>query len=126
MLAPAKLCDDEIENLVANVQAGTGQRQDVVGEPGGERPNVASQRMRSCFGLPGERDPVGEVRVLTCFPALGLQLFTSRPCSLGDAGQGVGQDFALMLDVKDVAMTGFVTQATFCPARSLWPASAIV
>ena len=106
MLAPAKLCDDEIENLVANVQAGTGQRQDVVGEPGGERPDVAGQGMRPLFGLPGERDPVGKVRILTCFPALGLQFFTSRPGALGDAGQGVGQHFALMLDVEDVAVTG--------------------
>jgi len=91
MLAPAKLCDDEIEHFVANVQTRTGQRQDVVGEPGGERPNVAGQRMRSLFGLAGERDPVGKVWLLTCFPALGLQLFTSRPGALGDAGQSVGQ-----------------------------------
>jgi len=65
--------------------------------------------MRSRFGLGGERDPVGKVRILACFPAPGLKLFTSRPGSLGDAGQGVGQDFALMLDVEDVAVTGFVT-----------------
>ena len=106
--APAKLCDDEIENLVADVQAWTGQREDVVGEPSDECSDVDGQGMRSLFGLPGERDPISKVRVLTCFPSLGLQLFTSRPGSLGDAGQGVGQDFALMLDVQDVAVTGFV------------------
>ena len=80
-----------------------------MGKPSGERPDVASQGMRALFGLPGERDPVGKVRILTCFPALGLQFFTSRPGALGDAGQGVGQDFALMLDVEDVAVAGFVT-----------------
>ena len=71
-LAPFHLGDDEIEHLVANVQAGTGQRQDIVGESGGKRSDVAGQRMRS--RLAGERDPVGKVEVLTCFPAFGLQL----------------------------------------------------
>ena len=65
--------------------------------------------MRSRFGLPGERDPISKVWILTCFPALGLPLFTSLPGSLGDAGQSVGQGLALLLDVEDVAVTGFVT-----------------
>ena len=73
-----------------------------MGEPGGKRSDVAGQSMRSRFGLPGERDSVGKVRILARFPTLVLQLFTTRPGSLGDAGQSVGQGIALMLNVEDV------------------------
>jgi len=69
-LAPGKLGDDEIKNFLANVQARAGQRQDVVGEPGGERSDVASQSVRTSFGLQGERDPVGKVRITLAFPVL--------------------------------------------------------
>lgn len=107
-LAPFHLSDDEVEHLLSDVQARTGQRQDVVGEPCGERSNVAGKRMRSCFGLQGEPNPVGKVRILTCFHGLGLQFFTSRLGPLGDAGQGVGQALALTLNVKHIAMTALV------------------
>jgi len=104
-LAPFHLGDDEIEHLFSDVQARTGQRQDVVGEPGGERSNVASQRLRRRFGLQGERGPVGKVRIMACFSGLGLQFFAPRPRPFGDAGQGVGQGLALMLNVEYVAVT---------------------
>ena len=60
--APTKLCDNEIEHLITNVQVWAGQEQDVVGESGGKRSDIAGQRLRSRFGLPGERDPFGKVQ----------------------------------------------------------------
>ena len=60
-LAPFHLGYDEIEHLVANVQARAGQCQDIVGELSGECSDVAGQRMRSRFGLAGERAPFDKV-----------------------------------------------------------------
>jgi len=65
--------------------------------------------MRCCFSLQGERDPDGKVRILASLPGLGLQFFTTRLCSLGDAGQGVGQTLALMLNEEDVAVARLVS-----------------
>ena len=69
-LAPAKLGDDEVKQIFSDLKPGTGQRQDVVGEPCRERLDVAGKRMRCCFGLQGERDPDGKVRILACLPVL--------------------------------------------------------
>ena len=89
-----------------------------MGESGGKRSDIAGQRLRSRFGLPGKRDLFGKVQIPACFPAFRLQFFKSRPGPLGDAAQGVGQGIALMLDVEDIAVTGFVAPGRFCPARS--------
>jgi hypothetical protein len=87
-LAPTKLGDDEVEQIYSDVQARTSQRQYVVGEPGGERPDVAGQSMRSTFDLQSERDSVGKVRIVACFSGIRLQLLAPRLCTSGDAGCG--------------------------------------
>ena len=50
-LPPTELYGDEIENFITNFQVRTGQGQNIVGEPGDERSDVAGKRMRCCFGL---------------------------------------------------------------------------
>lgn len=90
-------------------------------ESGGERSDVAGKRMRCCFGLQGERDPVGKVRILARRPGPGLQFFTSRLCSPGDAGQCVGQDFTLMLNVEYIAVTGLVAPGRLLPGAQSLP-----
>lgn len=107
-LAPFHLCDDEIEQVCSNLQARTGQGQNVVAQSRGECSDVVGKRMCTCFGLLGECDPVGNVRILADVPALGLQLLVPRLGAFGDVGQRAGQHFAPMLDMKHIAMTRLV------------------
>src|SRR5471032_2402333 len=70
-LAPLHLGGDKIEQVLSNLQARTGQRQNVVAQPCGERPDVAGKCMRACLGMAGKCEPVGNVRILACFDLAG-------------------------------------------------------
>src|SRR5476649_2199724 len=52
-LAPLHLGGDKVEQVLSNLQARTGQRQNVVAQPCGERPDVAGKCMRACLGMAG-------------------------------------------------------------------------
>ena len=61
MLAPAQLCDDEVEQISPSDEARAGQRQYVMAQPRSERSDVAGKRMRLCLGLTDELDPIVNV-----------------------------------------------------------------
>ena|GEM_PF-5646836 len=60
--APLHLGGDKVELVLSNLQARTGQRQNVVAQPCGERPDVTGKCMRACLGMAGKCEPVGNVR----------------------------------------------------------------
>ena len=74
MLAPAQLIDDEVEQLLPNGQARTGQSQNVVAQPLSERSDVAGKRLRLCLTLTGCLQLTTKVlTTLARFADLGLQ-----------------------------------------------------
>ncbi|MEA2736701.1 MAG: hypothetical protein QOH05_8, partial [Acetobacteraceae bacterium] len=87
-------------------------------QPLDEGADTAAQFARPGFGLPCQRQ-FGDKRVLRGrlihTVGLGLQVFTPRPGALGDARQRTGEAFALVDDVKDIAMPRRVTPGGLLP-----------
>jgi hypothetical protein len=95
---------DEVEQRPPRGPVRTGQRQNVVAQPLDEGARVLRDRLIRTVGL-------------------GLQVFTPRPGALGDARQRTGEAFALVDDVKDIAMPRRVTPGGLLPgAQGLVPA----
>ena len=115
---------DEVEQFSPRGQVRTGQRQNVVAQPLDEGADTAAQFARPGFGLPCHRQFGDErlVRIrLIRTAGLGLKVFTPRPGALGDARQRIGEGFALVDDVKDIAMTRRIAPGGLLPGAQALP-----
>src|ERR1700682_4378101 len=107
MLASAQLLDDEVEQRLPRGEHRTRQRQNVMTEPLGERAQVARQLMRTGFHLTRQLQRGGEIagRPTRAGPFdLDFELLGSRTRSPSEIAQRVGEPFALVLDMKHIAM----------------------
>ena len=130
-LAGSEFGDKEVEQLAPGRQVRAGQSQDVMAQPVHEGADVAGELARLGFGLArtvqlGSTPVVWIALASTADP--GPQCLAPRRGALGQAGQHVGQAFALALDVEHVAMVGYIAPGCppLCPARRPCAASAMV
>ena len=105
-----------MEQRLARGQSRTGQRQNVMTEPLGERAHVAGQFIRLRFSL--MRLPERGSEVASTPPRAGaidpgFELLAPCAGSPGELAQCIGERLALVLDVKHIAVTGRVAPGGF-------------
>ncbi len=123
-LAGCEFLDDEVEQHLSRRQGRSGQRQNVMAQPLGERSDVAGQPMRLGLGLPRKRQLGGKPvagRTLAGAADPGLQRLAPGRGALGEARQRVGEALALALDVEHVAMARRVAPGGPLPGAQALP-----
>jgi hypothetical protein len=123
-LAARQFVDDEVKQHLPCGQVGSGKSQNVMAQPLGERSDIMGQPGRPRLDLPREIQLNGRLAVQTTMAHAAdpvRQLLASRPGTLGEARQRVGEAFVLMLDVEHIAMAWRVGPGGLLPGTQALP-----